>query len=134
SERYVQIVPTSTLDRALGTRFHGRRCLMIVDIEGAEKQLIEGASSLLAADPKPIWMIEITTSEHQPKGTSINPHLLPTFQIFWGAGYEAWTTDKIPRRVTPDEVRAISDSGRSSFHVHNFLFIGEGSKEEILGR
>jgi succinoglycan biosynthesis protein ExoA len=131
-EQRVDLVPTSTLDKVLGSRFHGERCLFIVDIEGAEKLMLEGASSSLSAEPKPIWMVEISVSEHQPYNTAINPHLLTTFQFFWERGYEAWTAEKHLRLVHPDELESIAISGKDSLFTHNFLFIEKGRRTEIL--
>ncbi len=132
SQHNVRLVPTSTLDKVLGTRFHGRNCFFIVDIEGAEKQMLEGAVASLYARPKPIWMVEISITTHQPKGIKINPHLLATFQIFWKGGYEAWTADKRLRLVQPDEVQNIVRTGEDSILTHNFLFIENGIKSRIL--
>lgn len=131
-EYFVKLVPTSTADNVLGSRFYGKKCLIIVDIEGAERQMLQGASSLLVQVPKPIWMIEISISEHQPKGININPRLLSTFQIFWEAGYEAWTADKQMRLVEPEEVESIVKSGTNSIFTHNFLFIENSKKRETF--
>lgn len=131
-EQSVAFVATSTLDNVLDSRFYGKRCFFLVDIEGAEKLMLEGASLSLSAEPKPIWMVEISTSEHQPKGISINPHLLATFQVFWDKGYEAWTADKQIRLVQPGEVENIVRTGKDSLLTHNFLFIENGRKKEIM--
>ena len=131
-EQYVTLVPTSTMDLVLGSRFQGRRCLILIDIEGAEKLMLEGASSFLCAEPKPIWMVEISISEHQPKGININPNLLETFQIFWNRGYESWTANRQCRQVNPDEVGSILRMNSDTFPTHNFLFIERGRKAELL--
>jgi FkbM family methyltransferase len=68
SEQYVTLVPTSTMDNILGSRFQDKRCFLLVDIEGAEKYMLAGAAKMLAREPRPIWMVEISISEHQPKG------------------------------------------------------------------
>lgn len=129
---YVNVVPTSTLDIVLGSRFIGMKCLLIVDIEGSELLMLEGASLFLSADPKPMWMVEIAVTEHQPQGIAINPHLLSTFRTFWERGYESWTADKSLRLVQPDEVNNIVKSGTDTLFTHNFLFIEEGRKRAIL--
>ncbi|MCC7361494.1 MAG: FkbM family methyltransferase [Anaerolineales bacterium] len=133
SEQNATLVPTSTLDIVLGARFQGRRCLILVDIEGAEKQMLEGASTFLCFEPKPIWMVEISVSEHQPQGTKVNANLLETFQIFWARGYEAWTANKQCRQVHPEELEAIVTSGNDTLHTHNFLFMEKGSQADLLG-
>ena len=47
-----------------------------MDIEGAEKYMLEGGQKLLDLKLKPIWLIEISINEHQPKGVTINPDLV----------------------------------------------------------
>lgn len=126
-------VPAMTLDTVLGHRLCGKKILFWVDIEGAEKYLLEGASCMLAMEPKPVWMVEICITEHQPEGVGVNPDLLSTFEIFWDAGYEAWTADRKCRMVTADEIGNISRSGVDSIHMHNFLFIEKGKKVQITG-
>jgi FkbM family methyltransferase len=132
NEHHVTLVPSSTLDNILGSRFQDKRCFFIVDIEGAEQLMLEGASSIIDMEPKPIWMVEISSSEHQPKGVSINPNLLSTFHIFWDRGYEAWTADKQCRAIHPDEIEAIVRSGMDTLHTHNFLFIEAGKCRSML--
>ncbi|MGZ3238504.1 MAG: FkbM family methyltransferase [Burkholderiaceae bacterium] len=128
----VTLVPCTTMNNALGPRLHGKQCFFLVDIEGAEKFMLEGASDLINMTPKPIWMMEVSISEHQPKGVSINPNLLATFQIFWDAGYEAWTADKTCRLVGADEVKNIIQSGKDTILTHNFLFIENGRKKDFV--
>jgi len=131
-EQYVTLVPCTTLDNVLGTRFEGKKCLMLVDIEGAEKLMLEGASSIIDMVPRPLWLMEISVSEHQPKGIAINPNLSSTFHTFWNCGYEAWTADRQCRIVYPDEVEQIVRSGLDTLHTHNFLFIEKGKKSDFL--
>ncbi len=131
-KQYVTLVPTSTMDQILGSRFQNEKCFVLVDIEGAEKLMLDGASSFIDSKLKPIWMVEISISEHQPKGVYINPNLLSTFQIFWDRGYEAWTANKQSRLINPDEIKKLIRSGKDTIHTHNFLFIEKGKKRELL--
>jgi FkbM family methyltransferase len=133
SERAIQFVPTSTLDMVIGSRMCGKKCFFIVDIEGAEKLMLEGASLSMSAEPKPIWMVEVSIQEHQPIGISLNPHLLATFQLFWSKGYESWTAANEIRIVQPREIEQIVMTGEDSLFTHNFLFIENGKKDELLG-
>jgi len=120
---YVNLVPISTLDNVIGNRLKNKRSFIVVDIEGAEKYMLEGATSVLEMTPKPIWMMEITVSEHQPKGVKINPNLLSTFQLFWERGYIARTANIENRVVLSDELNQIIKTGVDTLHTHNFLFI-----------
>lgn len=88
-ESYVTHVPVLSIDRILGNALDGKKALILVDVEGAEYAMLQGAMKTLCHDPKPIWMVEITTKEHQPQGVAVNPHLLPTFELFFAQGYTA---------------------------------------------
>ncbi len=132
-EHKKKLVPISTLDTVLQNRLTGERCFVLVDVEGAEDFMLDGATQFLSMIPKPIWMVEIVTTEHLPHGVSINPHLLSTFTKFWQNGYEAWTADSQCRPVTEGEIRTIAETGTHSLATHNFLFIEQGRKPDILG-
>ena len=74
---------------------------------------------MLNMKPKPIWLVEISVKEHQPKGISVNPNLLKTFELFWSKGYEAVTADQYLKKITLTEV--------DSLGIHNFLFFDKAS-------
>jgi FkbM family methyltransferase len=123
-ENYVSLVPSSTLDLVLGNRLQGKRVFILVDVEGAEKWMLEGATTLLAAnDPKPIWIVEITTRDHQPRGSAMNPTFKSTFELFFSHGYEAFNAD---REMTPMTLKQVdlALSGKLRLATHNFLFRG----------
>ncbi len=122
-EQHVTLVPSTTLSNILGSRFENERCLIIVDIEGAEYLMLKGSSSIINMEPKPIWMMEISIFEHQPKGVHINPNLLSTFEIFWSNGYESWTADEQRRIIHQDEIEQIIQTGVDTIHTNNFLFV-----------
>lgn len=132
ADNHVTLVPCSTLDRVLGNRFQGTQTLIIVDVEGAEQWMLEGAAGYLGASPKPIWLVEISAAEHQPAGVSMNPNLLSTFQLFWDKGYESCTADAQLRPVERAEIEAIVSSGTDTLKTHNFLFYPRGERENWL--
>jgi hypothetical protein len=114
------------MDAVLGSRFHGERCLVLIDIEGAEKSMLDGAHALLNMEPKPVWMVEITAAQHQPAGVRINPKLAATFQIFWDRGYEAWTATRQSRRIFREDIDRIVRGEQLNLPTHNFLFVEPG--------
>jgi len=124
-ESYATLVPASTMDIVLGSRLRGERVLVLVDIEGAEKAMLDGAAGVLANDPKPIWLMEITVTEHQPEGTTINPHLYDTFKRMHDAGYQAYAVGEKLYRVTMAQVEAAQKGDTSVLGTHNFLFRNE---------
>ncbi len=120
-ESYVTLVPSSTMDVVLGTRLRGKNVLILVDVEGAEQQMLEGATKMLVNDPKPIWLVEITTKDHQPHGVEINPNFKSTFQLFFQNGYQALNADQDMSQVVMEHVD-LASSGSLRFTTHNFLF------------
>lgn len=119
------LVPTSTLDLVLGDRCANMKCLLMVDIEGAEKLFLEGAKDFLNSPNKPICLMEVSIQAQQPKGQKINPNLLKTFEVFWDRGYKAYTTHNTHRLVTRDEIESIVNGGKDSLWGDTFLFIDE---------
>jgi FkbM family methyltransferase len=120
-ESYVTLVPSSTIDQVLGNRLNGKKALVLVDVEGAEKMMLEGASKFLNSEPKPVWVVEINSKDHQPEGVQINPNLERTFQIFFDHGYHAFTCDSEMRPIGLEDVISVAQ-GKSKFEVHNFIF------------
>jgi FkbM family methyltransferase len=120
-ESYKTLVPCSTLDLLLNTRLQGKRALILVDIEGAEKWMLEGASIMLVNDPKPIWVVEIVTSENQPQGVAINPNFSSTFQFFFENGYEAFSANQEMRPITIEDVELFA-KGSLKAGTYNFMF------------
>jgi FkbM family methyltransferase len=126
---YRRWVPITTLDLALGKRFEGRQSLILVDIEGAENAMLRGASVLLQSALKPVWIVEISVSGHQPEGVKVNPDLLSTFQRFWSQGYEAWTCGSVMRPVYEREVQEVMTTGKDTLKSLNYLFCAPGVKK-----
>ena len=127
SENDSRLIPVSTLDNVLADRLAGKKCFFLVDIEGVEKSMLQGASTHLSMEPKPIWMVEIAITEHQPEGTLINPDLMETFEIFWENGYEALTVSDEFRRINREDIEQVYESGKNTLLTYNFLFIDKNN-------
>ncbi len=132
SEYDSKLIPVSTLDKVLANRLAGMKCLFLVDIEGAEKSMLQGALIHLTMVPKPIWLVEITITEHQPKGTAINPNLKKTFEIFWENSYESWTVGEQFHRISREEIEQICKTGKNNLLTYNFLFIDKDDVSKIF--
>lgn len=120
-ETYVTLVPSSTMDVVLTARLQGKRSLILVDIEGAEKWMLEGATIMLSNDPKPIWLVEIVTKDNQPSGVAINPHFRSTFELFFENGYQAFSVSHDMRPIALEDIALVLE-GNLEFDTHNFLF------------
>lgn len=120
-ESYVTQVPILSLDRVLGDTLLGMKALILVDIEGAELMMLQGARSALTNDPRPIWLMEISSTEHQPAGAAMNPDFTKTFELFFAQGHRAFTADDAAIEITPTIVQKVV-SGTQKFSTHNFVF------------
>lgn len=120
-DSYMTYVPVLTLDRIISNSLHGKRALILVDIEGAEWMMLKGAAITLKNDPRPIWMVEIATTEHQPKGTPFNPHFGSTFEMFFSADYKACSADAAADQWLISDVEAVMQ-GRKMPSTHNYIF------------
>ncbi|MBF0414789.1 MAG: FkbM family methyltransferase [Magnetococcales bacterium] len=122
-DSYVTQVPVLTLDCILlgNTLLDGKKVLMLVDIEGAEYSMLQGAEHCLCLVPRPIWMVEIGSTTHQPDGVNMNPYLAPTFEMFFQKGYVASTSNLAQDLVDSKYARDVAN-GNAKFSTHNFLF------------
>lgn len=118
-EHHVSLVPIIPLDEVIGSTFADQRLLVIVDVEGAEFDLLQGASGLLGRSPRPTWIVEISLREHQPTGS--NARFCDTFEIFFNHGYRAFTATDVPQQITRDDLARIV-RGEQDVATHNYLF------------
>jgi FkbM family methyltransferase len=130
SGKSFQMIPATTLDVALGKRLLGKKVLVLADVEGAEYGVLLGAKELLSSIPNSIWCIEIVLMNLLPTGFERNANFLPTFEIFWKYGYEAYDIhDGKVRPVGRDMVEnAVKE--RTSFSDSNFIFVHRSMKED----
>ena len=131
-QSYVSRVPVSTLDLVLGQRFRDKSTLYLVDVEGAELAMLEGAAAHLDASQRSVWMIEICISEHLPGGEKVNPKLLETFDIFLSRGCLAYTADGKAQQVTRAMLEQVARSGIDDIGTHNFIFFWGPPAVELL--
>jgi FkbM family methyltransferase len=120
-ESYVTQVPILSLDRVLGGAIKGKLALILVDIEGAELMMLQGAAQTLSNEPRPIWIVEVSTTEHQPAGTTMNPNFAKTFDIFFDQGYRAFTADMRSQEIRKVDIDNVLNH-ESRLSTHNFIF------------
>lgn len=122
-ENYVTQVPILSLDRVLGDALQNKKSLILVDIEGAEFMMLQGANKTLFNKPRPIWLMEISSTEHQPAGVTMNPNFEKTFGLFFDCGYRAFTADEATQEITQETVQQVL-AGKHKLSTHNFVFYG----------
>jgi FkbM family methyltransferase len=132
SSDLVASIPISSLDLVLGDRLENKRTLILIDIEGAEYPALLGCTKLFKQSIKPIWAVEICTTQHQPTGVQINPHFMETFSLFWDNGYAAYTATLPPKAISKDEIFKIHSTKMNTLKVHNFIFVEQNSDINTL--
>lgn len=120
-ESYVTQVPILSLDRVLGDTIGGKRALILVDVEGAEFMMLQGAKKTLMNECRPIWLIEITSSENQPALLAMNPRFAQTFDVFFDHGYQVFTANSAADEITPAIVQEVV-AGHRKLDTYNFVF------------
>lgn len=102
----------------------GKKALILVDIEGAEFMMLQGAKQTLMNG------IEADLDDGNIKyrtptaGTVMNPHFAETFELFFKQGYRAFTADEATIEITHVTVQQVV-AGKQKLDVHNFVFYWE---------
>lgn len=115
-----QTVPAVRLDDVVAEPKPDERLFVLMDIEGYETFALKGATALIEAAQKPVWLIEIIGEGFE--GT-INPDAQEAFGIMLAAGYRAVRAD--------DSLAPVTGPQRD---VTNFLFFDAALQvEDVLG-
>lgn len=122
-QKNANLVPVNTFDNVGAGLIAGRKCLVLIDIEGAEYSCLKGGSSLISSDAENIFIVEIAIVQHQPEGVAVNPHLTATFRLFLDQGYKAFTATAVSREVIIEEVEKVQATAINTFGTHNFVFM-----------
>jgi len=130
--RFQTILPVSTLDICIGERFKGKRVFVLIDVEGGEFRVLQGAGNLLLNEPRPIWMVEVCYNVHQPKERIVNPNFADVFNIFFDLGYKAVTADNRFLPIARKEIDSLLKGEQNSLGTHNFLFWDPSSTPTTL--
>ncbi|MCY3879206.1 MAG: FkbM family methyltransferase [Rhodobacteraceae bacterium] len=95
-----------------------KQVLLLIDVEGSEKQVLAGAEQLLSLNPKPLWIIEIL-----PDAIARQPDSKTIFQTMFATGYRAYEIQRTGALVeVTDATIEESVNGRTQPHEWNYLF------------
>lgn len=130
SASYKQLIPVSTLDVVLNTRFLDKQLFVKIDVEGAEYQVLSGAQAVLSRARKPVWLLEVCLQEFHPSG--FNPDYSKVFDLFWDKGYQAYTATEPARLVTKQDVTAWLETRSTDSGSFNYVFISPEMAVAIL--
>jgi FkbM family methyltransferase len=113
-----EFISTTTFDRLLSHRLNAVPTFIKIDVEGFEYEVLMGAKTILAQEPKPIWMVEIFR-QHESIPGGLNKRFGHIFRLFWDHGYKSMA---IGEQVT--EVQDVETwENRPEY---NFLFSASG--------
>lgn len=81
-ENYFSYVPMATLDSLFYSRLADvNNPVIVIDVEGCEFNVLKGSIKIISK-LNCLFVVEICSTDHQPRGVSYNPFLLDTFAIF----------------------------------------------------
>jgi hypothetical protein len=100
--------------------------LFWVDVEGFEAQVLKGATNILAAKNKAIWVIEILRKLPLNGEEVDNPDFKSIFDLMAKSGYQTYSAAKTPVKLSS---QADFDANPD---VINFLFV-DAEKAALLG-
>ena len=86
---------------------------------------MEGAGRLLSSEPKHLWIMEISITNHRNDG--VNPKLKSIFQKFWDQGYQAWVIGHSCEAIDEEMIDQVVRDQAHTFPSNNFLFLPEGA-------
>lgn len=106
-------VPIFPLDMLLQTGLEGTRPLFLIDVEGAELEVVKGASRLIDTLEGAVYCVEIPCVEFMPDGI-FNPAFVDTFEFFFDKGFLAYeiTPQGALSPLNREQVRAYRDTRR----------------------
>ena len=121
--QHYKIVPTTLLDNSVAQRFAKERLLIVADIEGYELEMLYGAEKTLQLNPKPIWIIEVSFTEHIPKTSKRKiTDAKKLFQLMWKNGYKSYFADNNYVEITPKILNKIMNNKGNGLTSNNFIF------------
>ncbi len=123
-------VSVNCLDIFLTDRFVNQNILIKIDVEGAEYSVLLGALATLARKIKPIWLLEVCFDEFHPNG--INPDYLAIFSLFESYGYQAFSAQPVPLRITAEQIRNHIINKTKPSDTFNYIFVDDSWFSELL--
>jgi FkbM family methyltransferase len=113
------LVSANTLENVIGHRLAGKKAIILIDVEGAEHKVLEKASNLLDAIPRPTWIVEIDLNQ---VGMGAQTRIEKSFDSFFSRGYACCSIERHPHVFRRNMLNEVYPAHRSGWKIHNFLF------------
>jgi len=120
-ENYFDLIYTSTIDTIISNRYNRQKHLYLIDVEGHELEVLEGAFKSLSNKNYPVLIIEIVNFHHTNK---LNPDFESTFLKLWGMGFKSFGISNNLFPFDNSNILEIIQKGEI-FEVCDFIFIHE---------
>lgn len=106
-------LPMFTLDFLLYAKLRNVKSLFLIDVEGAEFEVIKGAKNIVEGSQDSVFCVEIPCREFMPEEI-FNPNFLSIFNFFFESGFCAWEIDSngVLRELTKEIVIKYASSSR----------------------
>ena len=120
-QSFSQLVPSNSLDNLFADRWADRRLFLKVDVEGAEMDVLRGATRLLARSAPTTWLLE-TFLLNRDKGRSLNTQFGTLFEMMFDTGYACSRVDTGAEITAADVRQWVARPLEAALGRSNFLF------------
>ena len=115
-----EIIPVNKLDNVILNTLKDKKVLIKIDVEGAEYNVLLGASEILSLEPKPMLFLEIALDYGHP---GLNPNYTKTFDLLWKYGYQVFSITG--NLVTPELISKWNSEGECEWGCANWIAVSE---------
>ncbi len=122
-------VPTFKLQDLFNRNVIKENTFILADIENSELKTLIGSADILAAENKPVWIIEVHPIFYSKKKKT-NEDFNKIFDIFWNNNYDSYLiTDKDLKKINTNNIQNIKDYAEK--YNHNYLFIDKNKVDKF---
>ena len=108
-DSFYTYVSKFTLDEILLNKYNNKKLLLMIDIEGSELEMLEGALITLKQEPSPIWIVEIVLESKKLNKKKNLDRYKKTFDMFLLNGYKSYSINNNLKPFNVDETFKFKD-------------------------
>lgn len=119
-DSFYTYVPKLTLDEILLKKYCNKKLLFMIDIEGSELEMLQGALITIKQEPSPIWIVEIVLESKTLNKKKNIDRYKKTFDMFLLNGYKSYSINGVIKPFKIDEILKLKSITNDL--PFNFLF------------
>ena len=116
------VVPIKKLDNILVNEKITSKSVILIDVEGFEFEVLQGAQKILESNDKPVIMLESGLTDHRSEG-GLNLKFLEIIKLISKNGYKIFSVEDINFEITEELVKKNIEQNKNQLGTHNFLLI-----------